>query len=128
MPKEPNWNRKPEPSEPISQELKVEPEPQEPLYMNRNHTIPLKLGGEKNNKHEQLLGVVPGMGGGVKFVYVLPFSWGERETHKQISQEISGNCRDSPGTVPRIIPGQSRENFVYVFSSSLVFSGPEKLC
>ena len=39
--------------------------------------------------------------------------WGEkRETHKQNSQEISGKCRDSPG----IIPGQSRGNFVYVFS------------
>ena len=24
-------------------------------------------------------------------VYVLPFSWGSRETHKQNSQEISGN-------------------------------------
>ena len=36
---------------------------------------------------------------------------GNKETHKQISQEISGKCRDSPG----IILEQSREILVYVF-------------
>ena len=41
---------------------------------------------------------------------VLRFAWGKGETHKQIFQESSGQGRDSRG----IIPGQSRENFVYV--------------
>ena len=59
---------------------------------------------------------------GVKLFMCFPFSWGKRETHKQNSQEISGKGRDSPG----IIPGQSRENFVYVFSCLLVFPGPNK--
>ena len=59
---------------------------------------------------------------GVKLFMCFPFSWGKRETHKQNSQEISGKGRDSPG----IIPGQSRENFVYVFSCLLVFPGPKK--
>ena len=69
------------------------------------------------NKHKQLRGIVPEMGGG-QIVYVFPFSWGKKETHKQNSQEISGKGRESPGTVP----GQSRENFVYVFACLLVFS------
>ena len=55
--------------------------------------------------------------GGSQIVYVFPFSWGNRERHKQNSQEISGKGRESPGTVP----GQSRENFVYVFACFLVF-------
>ena len=58
---------------------------------------------------------------GVKLFMCFPFSWGKRETHKQNSQETSGKGRDSPG----IIPGQSRENFVYVFSCLLVFSRPQ---
>ena len=33
---EPNWNRKPEPSEPLSQEPNAEPEPPEPFSRNRN--------------------------------------------------------------------------------------------
>ena len=33
---EPNWNRKPEPSEPFFQEPKAEPEPPEPFFGNRN--------------------------------------------------------------------------------------------
>ena len=56
-------------------------------------------GEKKNNKHKQLRGIVPEMGGG-QIVYVFPFSWGKRETHKQNSQEISGKGRESPGTVP----------------------------
>ena len=40
---------------------------------------------------------------GVNFVYVLPFSWGKRETHKQNSQEIPGKGRDSPRDSPGII-------------------------
>ena len=54
---------------------------------------------------------------GVKFVYVLRFSSGKGETHKQNSQKISGKCRDSPG----IILGHSLEILVYVFSCFLVF-------
>ena len=57
---------------------------------------------------------------GVKLFMCFPFSWGKRETHKQIprkSWERPGESRDSPG----IIPGQSRENFVYVFSCLFVF-------
>ena len=42
---------------------------------------------------------------GAKFVYVLPLSWGNKETHKQHSQEISGKCLDSPG----ILRGESLE-------------------
>ena len=39
------------------------------------------VGGQKNtNKHKQLRGIVPEMGGG-QIVYVFPFSWGKRETH-----------------------------------------------
>ena len=44
---------------------------------------------------------------GFKFVSVLPFSWGKRETLRK----MPGRSRDSPG----IILGQSREKFVYVF-------------
>ena len=59
---------------------------------------------------------------GVKLFMCFPVSWGKRETHKQNSQEISGKGRESPG----IIPGQSRENFVYVFACLLVFPCPKK--
>ena len=80
---------------------------------------PQRISGEKKtNKHKQLRGIVPEMGGG-QIVHVFPFSWGKRETHKQNSQEISGKAlrlgqsRDNPGTIPEI--------FVYVFSCLLVF-------
>ena len=56
-------------------------------------------GQKKTNKHKQLRGIVPEMGGG-QIVYVFPFFLGKRETHKQNSQEISGKSRESPGTVP----------------------------
>ena len=79
----------------------------------------LLSGGKQTNKHKQLRGIVPEMGGG-QIVYVFPFFPGKRETHKQNVQEISGKGRDSP----RIIPGQSREILVYVFSCLLVFSRP----
>ena len=36
MAQEPNWHRKPEPSEPFFQEPKEEPEPPEPFFRNRN--------------------------------------------------------------------------------------------
>ena len=32
---------------------------------------------------------------GVKFVYVLPFSWENGETHKQNCQEVPGESRDN---------------------------------
>ena len=56
------------------------------------------------------------MGGG-QIVCVFPPFPGKKETHKQNSQEISGKGRESPGTVP----GQSRDNFVYVFACLLAF-------
>ena len=68
-------------------------------------------GGEKTNKHKQLRGIVPEMGGG-QIVYVLPFLMGKREQINKIPRKRPGEFRDSPG----IIPGQSRENFAYVFS------------
>ena len=88
---------------------------------NRNDPQGKKFGGaKKTNKHKQLRGIVPEMGGG-QIVYVFPFFLvAKRETHKYNSQEISGKRRDSPG----IIPGQSREHFVYVFPCLLVFSWP----
>ena len=64
--------------------------------------------GARINKHKQLRGIIQGTGGG----QIVCVSWGKRETHKQNSQEISGKGRHSRG----IIPGQYRENFVYVFS------------
>ena len=79
-------------------------------------------GQQKTNKHKQFRRIVLDMGGG-QVVYLFPFFLGKncRETHKQHSQEISGKGRDSPG----IIPGQSREHFVYTFSCLLVFPGPK---
>ena len=50
---------------------------------------------KKTNKHKQLRGIVPEMGGG-QIAYVFPFF----PTHKQNSQEISGKGRESPRTVP----------------------------
>ena len=61
---------------------------------------------------------------GVKFVYVLPVSWGNWEKHKQNSEDISGKGRESPGQ-SRTILKQSRENFVYAFSCLLVSSDPK---
>ena len=53
------------------------------------------------------------MGGG-QIVYVFSFLLGKRETHKQNSQEISGNGRESPG--------QSRDNPVKIlFMCFLVY-------
>ena len=67
---------------------------------------------------------------GVKCVsVVLFFSWGKKGKHIKtkfpgIVRKMPGQSRDSP----EIIPGQSRENFVYAFSCLLFvfffFSGP----
>ena len=57
---------------------------------------PLTTMGDKKD-HKQLSRIVPRTGG-LKIVYVLPFSSGERK-HKQNPPKISGKCRDSPGTI-----------------------------
>ena len=62
---------------------------------------------EKTYKHKQICGIVPGLGGCQKFVYVF-FSghslWGEKHVNR----------------IPPKIPGQSRDNFVCVFFSLCV--------
>ena len=68
-------------------------------------------------KHKQLRRIVPEMGGGSNCLCVSLFP-GEKGTHKHNSLEISGEGWESPG----IIPGQSRETFVYAFSCLLVFA------
>ena len=66
---------------------------------------------EKTHKHKQICWIVPGLGGCQKFVLcffrVIPYG-GEKHVNK----------------IPPKIPGQSRENFVYVFFSLCVFSLP----
>ena len=66
-------------------------------------------GKEKAHKHKQICGIVPGLGGCQKFVYVFFFGafliWGRKHISK----------------IPSKIPGQSRENFVYVSCSLCVF-------
>ena len=67
----------------------------------------LSSGDEKNNKHKQILGIVREWVG-VKFVYVLPFSWAHRETHitkttgnlTKMPGQSPGQSRDNPGTIP----------------------------
>ena len=78
------------------------------------------IGGEKANKYRQFFGIVPGMGGSKICLCVAFFSGEKRETQKQNSQEVSGKCRDNPGT----ISGQSREDFAYVFPCLFVFFWP----
>ena len=80
----------------------------------QNHAILRPQSGkEKTHKHKQICGIVPGLGGCQNFVYVFFFgSFLMRETKHIIK---------SP---PKKNPGQSRENFVYVFSSLCVFSLP----
>ena len=68
---------------------------------------PQHVGGEKTNKHKQLRGIVPEMGGG-QIVYVFPlFLWKKRKHINKIprkSQEkagrVPGQSRDNPGTIP----------------------------
>ena len=81
-----------------------------------NNSSKAIFGGEKNDNHKQLFRISQNWVG-VNFVYVLPVSWGKRDTHQQNSQEISGQSRDSPG----IIPGQSREMFCFCFSLFIFF-------
>ena len=66
-------------------------------------------GKDKTHKHKQICGIVPGLGGWQKFVYVLfwVIPYGGEETHKQ-----------NPSKIPR----QSRENFVFfLFSFCVLF-------
>ena len=58
-----------------------------------------------------MCGIVPGLGGCQKFVYVF-FSGHSLGGEKHINK------------IPPKIPGQSRENFVYVFCSLCVFFAP----
>ena len=78
-------------------------------------TNTLCSGKEKTHKHKQICGTVPGLAGCQTFVYVF-FSghslWGRK---KHINK------------IPPKIPGQSRENFVYVFCSLCVFFAPYML-
>ena len=57
---------------------------------------------------------------GVKLFMCFPFFPGEKGKH---INKFPGNLRKRPGQ-SGTIPGQSRSNFVYVFSCLLVFSRP----
>ena len=67
-------------------------------------------GGKRTNKHKQVSGLSWKCVGG-QIVYVFPFFHGEE------GNKIPRRSQEKAGTVP----GQSRENFVYVFSCLLVF-------
>ena len=57
---------------------------------------PLTQGKKKTHKHKQICGIVPGLGGCQKFVYVFFFRvipYGGEKTHKQ-------NSTRNPGTIP----------------------------
>ena len=69
-------------------------------------------GKEKTHKHKQICGIVPGLGGCQKFVYVFFFRVSPYGGEKHINK------------IPPQIPGQSRENYVYVFFSLCVFFAP----
>ena len=66
-------------------------------------------GAEETNKHKQLSGIVPGMGGGQNCLCVA-FLLGKKRTHRN---KFPGNLRK--------MPGQSRETFVYVFPCFFFF-------
>ena len=77
-------------------------------------------GANKTNKHKQLHGIVPEMGGGSNCLCV-PLFPGEKGKH---INKIPRKSQEKAGTVPgqsRDNPGQSCENFVYVFPCLLVF-------
>ena len=68
------------------------------------------------HRHEQIWGIVPGLGGWQKYVYAFmgSFLTGEKETHKQNPQKI---------------PGQSRENIAYPPLKKITYKtkNPEEL-
>ena len=68
------------------------------LISNYTHTSYTSIisGKEKTHKHKQICGIVPGLGGCQKFVYVFFFRvipYGREKTHKQ-------NYPQNPGTIP----------------------------
>ena len=67
---------------------------------------------KKTHKHKQICGIVPGLRGCQKVVYVFFFGSFLMGEEKHINK------------IPPKIPGQSRENFVYVFCSLCVFFVP----
>ena len=69
-------------------------------------------GKEKTHKHKQICGIVPGLDGCQKVVYVFFFGSFLMGEKKHINK------------IPPKIPGQSRENFVYVSFSLCVFVAP----
>ena len=73
-------------------------------------------GKEKTHKHKHICGLVPGLGGCQKFVYVffqvIPYGAEKKKKHKQN---------------PPKIPGQSREIFVYVFFLYVFVFAPKYL-
>ena len=66
----------------------------------------------KTHKHKQICRIVPGLGGCRKFVYVFVFFSFLMVEKKHINK------------IPPKIPGQSRENIVYVFCCLCVFFAP----
>ena len=80
-----------------------------PLLRNRSRPISEK---EKTHKLKQICGIVPGLGGCQKVVYVFLFGSFLMGEKKHINK------------IPQKIPGQSRENFVYVFFSLCVLFAP----
>ena len=70
----------------------------------------VESGDRKNNKHKQLIGTVPGMGGGSNLFMCYPFLRGKWKRINKIprkSQEYGGT-----------VPGQSLDNpgTIYVFA------------
>ena len=61
-------------------------------------------GDERTNQHKQLARIITGMGGGVKFADVLPFSWANIESAQTQFPgnlgQMAGKSRDTPGTIP----------------------------
>ena len=72
----------------------------------RGHSGPSpeqKSGEKKTNKHKQLRGIVPEMGGG-QIVYVFPLFLTKKGKHIGKAEKagiIPGQSRDNPGTIPR---------------------------
>ena len=64
------------------------------LFLSR-FSLEFSSGKEKTHKHKQICGIVPGLGGCQKFVYVFfsGHSLGGEKTHKQ-------NSPQNPGTIP----------------------------
>ena len=72
-------------------------------HRSNNCTFAYFSGGKKPNKHKQLRGIVPEMGGG-QTVYVFPFLLGRKGKHINKFpgnlRKRPGQSRDNPGTIP----------------------------